>query len=191
MPDVSHHRSMDVRQSYVRGADMFRDHAGAGCREDQDQRRRHPNDPAEPLREVCVRTAIVRYIGLATMPASARRPSAWPSRTSSGRSMRPKKRPWACRRLAGRLTIAAMKEWDCRPFSALRLDREKAVMNHAGGIKHLTNEAPVRIHLPMSVAPADIRSLRGHVEPRSWDGAALRALRFTFASFTSRRRPRS
>jgi hypothetical protein len=30
MRDVSRHKSMDVLQSYVRDADMFRDHAGAG-----------------------------------------------------------------------------------------------------------------------------------------------------------------
>jgi hypothetical protein len=30
MRDVSRHRSMDVLQSYVRDADLFRDHAGAG-----------------------------------------------------------------------------------------------------------------------------------------------------------------
>jgi integrase len=28
--DVSRHKSMDVLQAYVRDADMFRDHAGAG-----------------------------------------------------------------------------------------------------------------------------------------------------------------
>ena len=30
MRDVSRHKSMDVLQAYVRDADMFRDHAGAG-----------------------------------------------------------------------------------------------------------------------------------------------------------------
>jgi integrase len=30
MRDVSRHKSMDVLQGYVRDADMFRDHAGAG-----------------------------------------------------------------------------------------------------------------------------------------------------------------
>jgi hypothetical protein len=30
IPDVSRHKSMDVLQAYVRDADMFRDHAGAG-----------------------------------------------------------------------------------------------------------------------------------------------------------------
>jgi hypothetical protein len=30
MRDVSWHKSMDVLQAYVRDADMFRDHAGAG-----------------------------------------------------------------------------------------------------------------------------------------------------------------
>ncbi len=30
MRDVSRHKSMDVLQSYVRDADLFRDHAGAG-----------------------------------------------------------------------------------------------------------------------------------------------------------------
>jgi integrase len=30
MRDVSQHKSMDVLQAYVRDADMFRDHAGAG-----------------------------------------------------------------------------------------------------------------------------------------------------------------
>jgi site-specific recombinase XerD len=30
MRDVSGHKSMDVLQAYVRDADMFRDHAGAG-----------------------------------------------------------------------------------------------------------------------------------------------------------------
>jgi hypothetical protein len=28
--DVSRHRSIDVLQAYVRDADLFRDHAGAG-----------------------------------------------------------------------------------------------------------------------------------------------------------------
>jgi hypothetical protein len=31
MRDVSRHKSMDVRQAYVRTADLFRDHAGAGA----------------------------------------------------------------------------------------------------------------------------------------------------------------
>jgi hypothetical protein len=30
MRDVSRHKSMDVLQAYVRDADLFRDHAGAG-----------------------------------------------------------------------------------------------------------------------------------------------------------------
>jgi hypothetical protein len=30
MRDVSLHKSMDVLQAYVRDADLFRDHAGAG-----------------------------------------------------------------------------------------------------------------------------------------------------------------
>jgi len=30
MRDVSRHKSLDVLQQYVRDADMFRDHAGAG-----------------------------------------------------------------------------------------------------------------------------------------------------------------
>jgi len=30
MRDVSRHKSLDVLQAYVRDADMFRDHAGAG-----------------------------------------------------------------------------------------------------------------------------------------------------------------
>ena len=30
MRDVSRHKSMDVLQAYVRNADLFRDHAGAG-----------------------------------------------------------------------------------------------------------------------------------------------------------------
>jgi hypothetical protein len=30
MRDVSRHKSMDVPQAYVREADLFRDHAGAG-----------------------------------------------------------------------------------------------------------------------------------------------------------------
>ena len=30
MRDVSRHKSMEVLQGYVRDADMFRDHAGAG-----------------------------------------------------------------------------------------------------------------------------------------------------------------
>jgi hypothetical protein len=30
MRDVSQHKSMDVLQAYVRDADLFRDHAGAG-----------------------------------------------------------------------------------------------------------------------------------------------------------------
>jgi len=30
MRDVSRHKSMDVPQAYVRDADLFRDHAGAG-----------------------------------------------------------------------------------------------------------------------------------------------------------------
>jgi hypothetical protein len=30
MRDVSRHKSMDVMQAYVRGADLFRDHAGIG-----------------------------------------------------------------------------------------------------------------------------------------------------------------
>jgi hypothetical protein len=31
MRDVSRHKSMDVLQAYVRDADLFRDHTGAGC----------------------------------------------------------------------------------------------------------------------------------------------------------------
>jgi hypothetical protein len=30
MRDVSRHKSMDILQTYVRGAELFRDHAGAG-----------------------------------------------------------------------------------------------------------------------------------------------------------------
>jgi hypothetical protein len=30
MRDVSRHKSMDVLQTYVRAAELFRDHAGAG-----------------------------------------------------------------------------------------------------------------------------------------------------------------
>jgi len=30
MRDVSRHKSMDVLQSYIRDAELFRDHAGAG-----------------------------------------------------------------------------------------------------------------------------------------------------------------
>jgi hypothetical protein len=30
MRDVSRHKSMDILQSYVRDAELFRDHAGAG-----------------------------------------------------------------------------------------------------------------------------------------------------------------
>jgi hypothetical protein len=94
-------------------------------------------------------------------------------------------------REAYRLIVAATKNADCRHFSTLRLDGGKAIMNHADGIKPLTREGLVRIYSGMSVAPADIRSLRGHVQPRPRDGVALCALRFTFAPFTSRRSPRS
>jgi hypothetical protein len=62
-------------------------------------------------------------------------------------------------------------------------------MNHADG-SNIDKRGVVRIYSGMSVAAADIRSLHGHVHPRPRDGAALRVLSFTFASFNSRRPPR-
>ena len=74
--------------------------------------------------------------------------------------------------------------------STIRLDAGKAVMKHADGIKPLTKEVLARIYPGMRVAPADIRSLHGHVQPPR-AGTAWRALGSTFASFTSWRPPRS
>src|SRR5262245_35551735 len=92
-------------------------------------------------------------------------------------------------REAYRLTVAATKNADCR-FLDTRIGRKESRHEPCRWTKPLTEEGLVRIYSAMSVAPADIRSLHGHVQLPPRDRAALRALRFTFALFTSRRPPR-